>query len=55
MSWAEDLRREPALEYAALRAAGYPLIIKDFAAQFAAGLWVATATRWRVMRAGTSG
>lgn len=52
--WGEiDLRREPALEYAALRAAGYPLVIKDFAAQHAAGLWVATATRWRVMPANT--
>lgn len=43
-----DLARVPAMEYAALRAAGYPLVIENFATQLAAGRWKAIPIRWRV-------
>lgn len=46
-----DLQREPAIEYAALRAAGYPLVISDFARGVREGQWTADAVRWRVRRA----
>lgn len=47
-----DLGRDPALEYAALRAEGYPLVLKDMASQLAGGRWIATATRWRIISSG---
>jgi hypothetical protein len=50
--WGEiDLQREPAVEYAALRAAGYPLVIIDLPAALAAGKWVAEPIGWRVRQA----
>lgn len=48
-----DLARDPAVEYAALRAAGYPLVIENFAAQLTDGRWKATPIRWRINQ-GTS-
>jgi hypothetical protein len=43
-----DLRREPATEYAALRAAGYPVILKNLIEKVADGSYDATAVRWRI-------
>ncbi len=49
--WGEiDLNREPSVEYAALRATGYPLVISNFFAQLADGDWQATAVKWRITR-----
>jgi hypothetical protein len=50
--WGEiDLQREPAVEYAVLRAAGYPLVISDLASEMRDGRWIAEPVRWRVRRA----
>lgn len=43
-----DLAREPAAEYAALRASGYPIILVNPAAAIESGDWVAEPVRWRV-------
>ena len=43
-----DLARDPAVEYASLMAAGYPLIIKDLPARTMEGKWDATAVSWRI-------
>lgn len=43
-----DLAREPAAEYAALRAAGYPIVVLNPASAIEAGDWVAEPVRWRV-------
>ena len=45
-----DLRVEPAIEYAALRAAGYPLTIPNFAASVGVD-WIATPVKWRITKA----
>lgn len=46
--WGEiDLSRHPAVEYASLRASGYPVIINDFLTLVDAGTWVLTPVRWR--------
>jgi len=51
--WGEiDLNREEPIEYAALRAVGYPLVIPNIAAEIASGEWDATAVQWRIQRAG---
>lgn len=47
-----NLGREAAVEYAALRAEGYPLEIQNPAKAISEGVWVATSTRWRVERNG---
>ena len=50
--WGEiDLQREPGVEYAVLRAAGYPLVIIDLAGEIRDGQWTADPVRWRVRRA----
>jgi hypothetical protein len=49
-----DLQRDPAVEYAALREAGYPIILVNPAAEILAGAWVAEPVRWRVRRALTA-
>ena len=47
--WGEiDLNREPAVEYAALRAGGYPLVILDLHERRRKGEWIAESVRWRV-------
>lgn len=47
--WGEiDLGRAPASEYEVLLAAGYPLIVRNIAAEVAAGRWLVVATQWRV-------
>lgn len=48
-----DLARKPAVEYAALRAEGYPVEIQNPAKAINDGAWVATSTRWRVERSAT--
>ena len=49
--WGEiDLNREPAAEYAALKALGYPRVISNFFDQLTAGDWQATAVQWRITR-----
>ncbi|MGE0761099.1 MAG: DUF3883 domain-containing protein [Pirellulaceae bacterium] len=48
-----DLDREPAVEYAALRAEGYPVEIQNPAKAISDGAWIATSTRWRVERSAT--
>jgi len=45
-----DLQRDPAVEYTELRAAGYPLILVNPAAEIGAEAWVAEPVRWRVRR-----
>lgn len=45
-----DLTRKPAVEYAALRAEGYPVVIQNLAKGIDDGAWIATSTRWRVER-----
>ena len=45
-----DLSREVAIEYAALRAEGYPVEIRNPAKAIDNGAWIATATRWRIER-----
>lgn len=45
-----DLALRPAIEYPALRAAGYPVEIRNPAKAIAEGAWTATATRWRIER-----
>ncbi|HYC54234.1 MAG TPA: DUF3883 domain-containing protein [Candidatus Binatia bacterium] len=47
---AVDLNRKPAVEYAALRAEGYPVEIQNPAKAINDRKWSATATRWRVER-----
>lgn len=50
--WGEvDLGRAPAIEFTALRTAGYPVVITNIASAIASGIWTATAVRWRVERA----
>lgn len=48
-----DLTRDPAMEYAELMAAGYPLVIQDFSAQVTSGAWEASAVRWRITPKGS--
>ena len=49
--WGEiNLNLEPAVEYAALRAAGYPVVIENLAARLAKGDFVAEPVRWRLRR-----
>ncbi len=43
-----DLSRDPAVEYAALRESGYPLILENPASAIEAGDWIAEPVRWRV-------
>ncbi len=43
-----DLAREPAAEYAALRMAGYPVVLVNPASAIDSGEWVAEPVRWRV-------
>lgn len=43
-----DLGRAPASEYEVLLASGYPLIVRNIAAEVAAGRWLVVATEWRV-------
>jgi len=45
-----DLARDPAVEYAALTASGYPLVIADVAAEVAKAEWEITPVRWRINR-----
>ena len=47
-----DLGRDPAVEYAELTAAGYPLVIQDPSAEIGNGTWEAAAVTWRVTRKG---
>jgi hypothetical protein len=42
-----DLACDPAIEYARLRANGYPLVINNISTQVGVG-WEATAVRWRI-------
>ena len=49
--WGEiDLRRDPTEEFKILRAAGYPKIIPDFAAEMRRNpaAWIATPVKWRI-------
>lgn len=46
-----DLQREPALEFVALRKAGYPIILVNPAGGIQAGTWIAEPVRWRIRRA----
>lgn len=47
--WGEiDLKRDPALEYAALVASGYPIVLRDPAGQVQRNECSATAVRWKV-------
>ena len=46
-----DLGRTPAVEYAVLRAAGYPLRLAHFSALVRQGAWVMTPVRWKVTAA----
>lgn len=47
--WGEiDLKREPAVEYAELRAAGYPVIVRNLPARLAEKRCEANPDRWRV-------
>lgn len=48
-----DLQRDPAVEYAALRQAGYPITLVNPAAEIQAGTWTAEPVRWRVRRSQT--
>lgn len=50
-----DLTREAATEYAVLRSEGYPLVIQNPAKAINDGEWIATSTRWRIRRSGTTG
>jgi Domain of unknown function (DUF3883) len=43
-----NLSREPATEYAALRAGGYPLVLRNVIERVADGSFEATAMRWRI-------
>jgi hypothetical protein len=45
-----DLSRDPATEYSALRAEGYPLVIERLAVALDRGEWAAEPTRWRIVR-----
>jgi hypothetical protein len=45
-----DLTRKPGVEYAALRAEGYPLVVRDLVKSVGDGAWSATPVRWRVGR-----
>jgi hypothetical protein len=45
-----DLRRQPATEYALLRAAGYPVVLRNVIERVADGSYEATAVRWRIKR-----
>ena len=45
-----DLNRTPALEYAALRASGYPIVLDNFEALVSVGDWTMTPVRWRLER-----
>jgi hypothetical protein len=45
-----DLRKNAAEEFAALRAAGYPIVVPDIAGEIASGRYAASAVRWRVIR-----
>ncbi|MGA7413480.1 MAG: DUF3883 domain-containing protein [Bryobacteraceae bacterium] len=45
-----DLAREPAVEYAHLTAAGYPLVIRNLPLQISDGAFEATAVQWRITR-----
>ncbi|MPZ20986.1 MAG: DUF3883 domain-containing protein [Luteitalea sp.] len=45
-----DLTRKVAVEYAALRAEGYPVEIQNPAKAIKDGAWIATSTRWRIER-----
>lgn len=48
-----DLTRKVSLEYAALRAEGYPVEIQNPAQAISDGGWIATPTRWRIERSGS--
>jgi hypothetical protein len=48
-----NLGRAPAVEFNALRAAGYPIVISDIAHALATGTWSAVAVSWRVVRSQT--
>lgn len=49
--WGEiNLSRSPAIEFNALRAAGYPLVVRNVAYAIASGAWAAVAVTWRVTR-----
>jgi hypothetical protein len=48
-----DLTRKVAVEYAALRAERYPVVLQNPAKAIDDGEWNATSTRWRVERSGT--
>lgn len=43
-----DLNREPAVEYAALRANGYPLVLPDLHSVLGSGAWHMEPVRWRI-------
>lgn len=45
-----DLARSPADEFSALRAAGFPIIIKRVVEEVASGRWLAVPTNWRITR-----
>ena len=43
-----DLNREPSVEYAVLRASGYPLVLPDFHSALTSGNWQVEPVRWRI-------
>jgi hypothetical protein len=43
-----DLNREPAVEYAVLRASGYPLVLPHFHSVLGSGAWQIEPVRWRI-------
>jgi hypothetical protein len=43
-----DLSRDPAIEYAALRAAGYPIVLPNLRAVFDGGTFDVVPVRWRI-------
>ncbi len=45
-----DLSRRAADEFPVLLASGFPLIVRNIAAELGAGNWQATSTRWRIQR-----
>ena len=45
-----DLSRKVSMEYAALRAEGYPVEIRNPVKEIYDGAWIATSTRWRIER-----
>ena len=45
-----DLKREEPIEYASLRAIGFPILISDIRVKVASGEWTATPAQWRIAK-----